>query len=231
MSMLRKVGTAFFDGFEKAATKIVDTTIDAAKATGQLVSDLATDIGDSARTFGRTAKNSASNFKNNVSNPMPPKPASTKGIKAKANAAKNSFVDNVLLSHNTRQLGPVSISTRGGLVDELAFHARAVQDVAVGAWDFATNGIGERHFGQLLKRSNDSLLGYKTTGLGTTLAMGTAFAMGVPSAVEEYNTIRQGQFAGTYQMGAIPGLVPQGHAYANNAGATGDLVLALNNNR
>lgn len=230
MGILRKIGSSIAKNYERAATKIIDTGVDAVKATAQVASDMASDIGESARNVGRTVKASATKF-NTVKNPMPPKPASTKGFVNKARNAKDSFVNNVVLSHNTREIGPISISTRGGLMDEAIYHARAVQSLGIGAWDFATNGIGERHYGQLLKRSNNSLLGYKTTGLGTAVAMGTAFAAGTPSAVKEYNEIRQGQFAGVYQMGAVPGLVPQGHAYANNAGATGDLVLALNNNR
>ena len=230
MGILRKVGSSIAKNYERAATKIVDTAVDAARTTGQLVSDLASDIGDSAKNVKRAVKSSATNF-NTVKNPIPPKPASTKGFVNKARNARDSFVNNVVLAHNTREIGPISISTRGGLMDEAIYHTRAAQSLGIGAWDFATNGIGEKHYGQLLKRSNNSLVGYKTTGLGTTLAMGAAFAAGTPSAVKEYNESRQGQFAGTYQMGAIPGLVPQGHAYANNAGATGDLVLALNNNR
>lgn len=230
MGILRKVGSSIAKNYERAATKIVDTAVDAARTTGQLVSDLASDIGDSAKNVRRAVESSATKF-NTVKNPIPPKPASTKGFVNKAKNARDSFVNNVVLAHNTREIGPISISTRGGLMDEAIYHARAVQSLGIGAWDFATNGIGERHYGQLLKRSNNSLLGYKTTKFGTTVAMGAAFVAGTPSAVKEYNTSRQGEFAGVYQMGAIPGLVPQGHAYANNAGATGDLVLALNNNR
>lgn len=230
MGILRKIGSSIAKNYERAATKIIDTGVDAVKATAQVASDMASDIGESARNVGRTVKSSATKF-NTVKNPIPPKPASTKGFVNKARNARDSFVNNVVLPHNTRQIGPVSISTRGGLMDEAIYHARAVQSLGIGAWDFATNGIGEKHYGQLLRRSNNSLLGYKTTKFGTTVAMGAAFVAGTPSAVKEYNTARQGQYAGVYQMGAIPGLVPQGHAYANNAGATGDLVLALNNNR
>ena len=230
MGILRKVGSSIAKNYERAATKLFDTAVDTVKTTAQLASDLASDIGDSAKNVRRAVESSATKF-NTVTNPIPPKSASTKGFVNKAKNARDSFVNNVVLAHNTRQIGPVSISTRGGLMDEAIYHARAVQNIGIGAWDFATNGIGERHYGQLLKRSNNSLLGYKTTKLGTAVAMGTAFVAGTPSAVKEYNTSRQGEFAGVYQMGAIPGLVPQGHAYANNAGATGDLVLALNNNR
>lgn len=230
MSVLRKVGSSIVKNYERAATKLIDTAVDTVKTTAQLASDLASDVGDGVKSFGRTVKNSASNF-NTVTNPIPPKPAYPKGFIGKAKSAKDSFVNNVLVSHNTRQIGPISVSTRGGLIDEVVYHARGARNVAIGAWDFATNGVGEHHVGQLLKRSNNSLLGYKTTRLGTGLAFAGAVVAGTPSAAREFNEARQGQFAGTYQMGAVPGLVPQGHAYANNAGATGDLVLALNNNR
>lgn len=219
MSVLRKVGTAFLDGYEKAVDKIADSIIDTASNASKNV-----------KSAGNAVKKVAGNL-NTVTNPIPPKPAYPKGFIGKAKSAKDSFVNNVLVSHNTRQIGPISVSTRGGLIDEAVYHVRGARNVAIGAWDFATNGIGEHHVGQLLKRSNNSLLGYKTTGLGTGLAFAGAIAAGTPSAAREFNEARQGQFAGTYQMGAVPGLTPQGHAYANNAGATGDLVLALNNNR
>ena len=227
MSVLRKVGSSIAKNYERAATKLIDTAVDTVKTTAQLASDLASDVGDSVKSFGRTVKNSV----NTVTNPIPPKPAYPKGFIGKAKSAKDSFVNNVLVSHNTRQIGPISVSTRGGLIDEAVYHVRGARNAAIGAWDFATNGVGEHHVGQLLKRSNNSLLGYKTTKLGTGLAFAGAAVAGTPSAAREFNETRQGQFAGTYQMGAVPGLVPQGHAYANNAGATGDLVLALNNNR
>lgn len=219
MSVLRKVGTAFLDGYEKAVDKIADSIIDTASNASKNV-----------KSAGNAVKKVANNL-NTVTNPIPPKPAYPKGFIGKAQSAKDSFVNNVLVSHNTRQIGPISVSTRGGLIDEVVYHARGARNVAIGAWDFATNGVGEHHIGQLLKRSNNSLLGYKTTKLGTGLAFAGAMVAGTPSAAREFNEARQGQFAGTYQMGTVPGLVPQGHAYANNAGATGDLVLALNNNR
>lgn len=205
-----------------------------------MIKSIARKIGSSVAKLGRKGVNTASTVasnvsqngvKNTVKSGANAVSTSAKGIGNKIKNVKNGFVDNVLLANDSKRVGPLNVSTRGGAINELALHLRAAQDMAIGTWNFATNGIGEHHIGQLLRRSNDSLIGYKTTGLGTAVAMTGAFAMGVPSAVEEYNTSRQGQFAGTYQMGAIPGLVPQGHAYANNAGATGDLVFALNNNR
>lgn len=152
-------------------------------------------------------------------------------ISRKKEVAKKIFVDNLLLNNEYKKIGPVKVATKGGLMDELVFHSRGVQDVTAGAIHAAKNGVGKHHIGQLLKRSDNSLLGYETTKLGTAVIMGGAMLSGVPGAAKEFNETRQGQFAGVYQMGAIPGLVPQGHAYQNNAGATGDLVFALNNNR
>lgn len=159
--------------------------------------------------------------------------ATAKGISNNSKKIRTAFVDNVLVGGDYKEIagGRFKWSNKGSIMDEAAFHVRGAQNAAIGAWEFATNGIGEKHYGQLLKRTDNSFIGYKATGLGKGLAFGAAVASGVPAAARTYNEERRGQYAGVYQMGAIPGLVPQGHAYANNAGATGDLVLALNNNR
>lgn len=69
--------------------------------------------------------------------------------------------------------------------------------------------------------------GMKATGLGVTAAAAFQVASGTPEAVKTWNKNRQGTNYDSQPVTSAP-KVP---AYAQNAGATGDLVFALNNLR
>lgn len=77
-----------------------------------------------------------------------------------------------------------------------------------------------------LKESNDSLLGVKVNALGGAVLTAGAVALGTRNAAKEYNKQMQGQ-----QSQGTVSSAPRMPSYANNGGATGDLVFALNKNR
>lgn len=81
----------------------------------------------------------------------------------------------------------------------------------------------------LLETGGDNLLpfGVKATGLGVAAAGAFQVASGTPQAVKEWNRDRMGTNVDPQPHGVAP-KVP---AYAQNGGATGDLVFALNNLR
>ena len=80
---------------------------------------------------------------------------------------------------------------------------------------------------QLIRKDSDSLIGYKTTKRGALVAGGVMLASGVPGAGEQFIKNRQG----TNFDQQVTTSAPKVPAYANNGGATGDLVFALNNLR
>lgn len=88
--------------------------------------------------------------------------------------------------------------------------------------------MGTIHTG-LVKTGSDNFMpfGLKATGLGTTLAIGSAALSGGPEAIKTLNRNRQGTNFDSQPVS----VAPQTPAYANNGGATGDLVFALNNLR
>lgn len=81
----------------------------------------------------------------------------------------------------------------------------------------------------LVKTGGDNLLpmGLTATKTGIGLAATAQLMAGTPQAVEQWNKNRQGSNYDSQPVTSAPS-VP---AYANNGGATGDLVFALNNLR
>lgn len=81
----------------------------------------------------------------------------------------------------------------------------------------------------LVKTGTNSALpsGLRATGMGTALAVGGSLISGTPDAVKKWNDSKRGINYDS-QPSSIAPRVP---AYANNGGATGDLVFALNNLR
>lgn len=88
------------------------------------------------------------------------------------------------------------------------------------------------------KRSGSK--GVSLTGLGKTTLIGSSLMAGAASAFNEFNKIKMGQMDSMISAPApqIPmydqqysGGSSRNSSYVNNAGATGDLVFALNKNR
>lgn len=140
-------------------------------------------------------------------------------------------VDDVLTNDESyKHIGKVGVSFRGNLIDEIGTHTRGVGNFLynVGAGFDVPFTKGKIKTPALLKASEDSLIGIKATGFGTTLAIGGAAIAGVPRAAKTYAEDRQGQSDGQSVGNAPAPYVP---AYQQNAGATGDLVFALNDMR
>ena len=131
--------------------------------------------------------------------------------------------------------------------------ARDLEDVAVGIDNIIgglTNGVETKRFnnarnkilktnkytgrriGQLLKDSDESIiLGKKATKLGTTLIVGAGAVVGAKDAVQDRIRKQQGRYTGTSGNAPTNTYAYQGASYADNAGATGDLVLSMHRQR
>ena len=96
------------------------------------------------------------------------------------------------------------------------------------------NYNGKKYLG-LLKKDDDSLFfGRKATALGVLAAVPVGLASGSKDAAKEFNQERMGVNVGSASNAPINTYVSQptmGNSYANNGGATGDLVFSLNNQR
>lgn len=81
----------------------------------------------------------------------------------------------------------------------------------------------------LITTGGDNLMpmGLKATKLGVGLAATAQLAAGTPQAIKQANTNRQGTNFDSRPVTSAP----RTPSYANNGGATGDLVFALNNLR
>lgn len=120
----------------------------------------------------------------------------------------------------------VSSNKTFGLVDAVTDRAKTYADGAIHVLKGDSWITGKQ---PLIKTGADNFMpfGIKATGLGTTIAVGGSLLSGTPQAVEQWNKGRQGT-----NMDSQPvSLAPKTPAYANNGGATGDLVFALNNLR
>ena len=97
---------------------------------------------------------------------------------------------------------------------------------------FKTDKYTGRRIGQLLKDSDESIIfGKKATALGTTLVVGAGAVVGTKDAVQDRLRKQQGQYTGTSGNAPTNTYAYQGASYADNAGATGDLVLAMHRQR
>lgn len=140
-----------------------------------------------------------------------------------------NVIDNTLTNDGSyRHIGKVGVSKKLNLLDEVSQHTRAAGNIAyqVGAGFEIPFTKGKLKTPALLKASDESLIGLRTTKLGTTLAIGGAAIMGAPRGIKTFVDERQG-----YSDGQATGHAPTMPAYAQNAGATGDLVFALNDLR
>lgn len=93
--------------------------------------------------------------------------------------------------------------------------------------DVVVNGTKVRNPLQLIRKDENSLIGYKATKKGVLLAGTGAMIMGTPGAAKQFVEDRKG----LNPDGQVTTSAPSVPAYAQNAGATGDLVFALNNLR
>lgn len=130
----------------------------------------------------------------------------------------------------------IEFSKKPLILDELNSRAKDIGDKAASIFDFVTRDnftvAGKEVFSnhnpfKLLKKSEKSLVGWRTTGRGVAVAGGVALISGTPGAAKQFVKSRQGTNIDNQPVTPAPSIP----AYANNGGATGDLVFALNNLR
>ena len=97
---------------------------------------------------------------------------------------------------------------------------------------FNTNKYTGRRIAQILKDSDESvLLGKRATKFGVAIiATGGAIMSTKDAAVDRLHA-QQGRVVGTAGNAPINNYAYQGASYADNAGATGDLVLSMHKQR
>lgn len=97
---------------------------------------------------------------------------------------------------------------------------------------FNTNKYTGRRIGQILKDSDESvLLGKRATKFGVgVIAVGGA-VMSTKDAVVDRLHAQQGRVVGSAGNAPVNNYAYQGASYADNAGATGDLVLSMHRQR
>ena len=95
-----------------------------------------------------------------------------------------------------------------------------------------TNKYTGRRIGQILKDSDESvLLGKRATKFGVgVIAVGGA-VMSTKDAVADKIHAQQGRVVGSAGNAPVNNYAYQGASYADNAGATGDLVLSMHRQR
>lgn len=175
--------------------------------------------------------------------------AGLKGIAGKI----GSFLGKIAEENETGNFKK-SVIKNAGRAGRVGGHlARDLEDVAVGIDNIlgtATNGFEAKRFndvrnkmfktdkytgrriGQLLKDSDESIiLGKKATKLGTTLVVGAGAIVGTKDAIEDRVRKQQGRYTGTSGNAPTNTYAYQGASYADNAGATGDLVLSMHRQR
>ena len=97
---------------------------------------------------------------------------------------------------------------------------------------FNTNKYTGRRIAQVLKDSDESILfGKKATKFGTSIIVGAGAIVGTKDAVQDRLRKQQGQYTGTSGNAPTNTYAYQGASYADNAGATGDLVLSMHRQR
>lgn len=125
------------------------------------------------------------------------------------------------------------LSKKPLVLDELQSRAKSLGDKGASVFDLATKdkisvkGKKVPNPFQVLEKSSDSLVGWKANTRGKLIAGAVAVGAGMPTAAKGYVKNRQGTNMDQQPVTSAP----RTPAYANNGGATGDLVFALNNLR
>lgn len=95
-----------------------------------------------------------------------------------------------------------------------------------------TNKYTGRRIGQILKDSDESvLLGKKATKFGVGVIAAGGAVMSAKDAVVDKMHAQQGRVVGSVGNAPVNNYAYQGASYADNAGATGDLVLSMHRQR
>lgn len=124
----------------------------------------------------------------------------------------------------------VEVSAKPLVLDAMAEKVKTIGDTAGAAFNMITKDtIGDSNIPnpfKLLNRTSDNILGWKANKRGVAIVGAAALIGGTPKAAKQYVDDRRG--SGQSELTPI---APRTPAYADNGGATGDLVFALNNLR
>lgn len=133
---------------------------------------------------------------------------------------------NIALNRSRRQSVPIATSNKFLIGDDIHRRVKTGLDSAAHILGGDSLLTGRK---ALITTGGDNLLplGMKATGMGVAVAGAVNMGLGTPQAVEQWNKNRQGTNYDSQPVTSAP-KIP---AYANNGGATGDLVFALNNLR
>ena len=97
---------------------------------------------------------------------------------------------------------------------------------------FNTNKYTGRRIAQILKDSDESvLLGKRATKFGVAVIAAGGAIMSTKDAAVDRLHAQQGRVVGTAGNAPVNNYAYQGASYADNAGATGDLVLSMHRQR
>lgn len=216
----------FMEGVSTFARNAMDMFKNSGKA-----QDLAADIGNATFKVGEVAGNLGLKVAN-------------VGL-----AGAASVVDSI--RQNSDEIADAGKSFLGGLKNAGKSGLATGKKIALGIADEA-NRFGQAAAGGvevldkmgLIKKADfkDSLVGYKATGAGIAAMAGISLIAGSGPAVKTYMGERQGRHDGQitrvtphmtnpYDIANQMAYSQSGQSFANNAGATGDLVFALNNMR
>lgn len=125
------------------------------------------------------------------------------------------------------------VSNKPLVMDELQSRIKSIGDKGASVFDIATKdkisvkGRKVSNPFKVLDKSTDSLVGWKANTRGKLIAGAVAVGAGMPAAGKSYVQNRRGTNVDQQPVTSAP----RTPAYANNGGATGDLVFALNNLR
>lgn len=115
---------------------------------------------------------------------------------------------------------------------------RATNGIEIESWNKLRNNLfetnrytGARSFQILKDDDNSILIGKKLTKGAATIAIGASAVMGVADGTKRKIQERAGTMTGVAGNAPVNNYAYQGASYADNAGATGDIVLNMHANR
>lgn len=177
-----------------------------------------------------------------------------KGFKIAANAS-DKLVDGTVnefknsLKHGAKNIkdktvagsikGVMNVGPEAEFIGNSALYAKAVAmgDAPLTSSIFGNNSSITKMAKKtaLLKRTDENLIGVKSTGLGKGLLIAGGLAVGTKEGIQDFSKSRVGVNDGrTYNNAPLINgqtFSALGASYADNAGATGDLGFALHNQR
>ena len=209
---------------------------------------------DRTATIGPAFTRTVQKFDKHVTAPLSKAAGRTAGEVAGAVVGKGIDLINAATKVDYKAIGRSGLEkgkrgvgyTLHGLSNEAEFVGRSgslLKKQLIGDAPISTHYFGENSKitkamkkTALFKRDETSvLLGAKATKLGVGVIAAGSFIAGTPKAANTFVEMQKGRNDGSVRTNTPVNNYAQtgqmGHSYANNAGATGDLVFALHNQR